>query len=398
MSQPLDIVLVAIGGYGRHYVKPLLESPEQYNARIVGAVDPFAAQSPHLDELKKHDVLIVDTLDAFYAQREAKLAIISSPIHFHADQTVTALEHGTHVLCEKPAAATLAETQRMAEAMDSHQRFAAIGFQASFDPRTLALKSRLMAGDFGKPIRAKSKVGWPRRTSYYQRASWAGKIAMPDGRPVHDSPLNNATAHFMHNLLFLLGDQTAQAARVATLQAECYRSKPIENYDTALLRATTSVGAEVLFYTSHSTETLFGPMFVIECENATITCPSTSGDEQTVHIAYSDGRTETMPAPRHGCMDKLPSCIEAAREDRMDLPCTIRTAMEHTRCVDAIAQHLEIVDLPVEYVSIKQVDEDEQQRYIVGLDQVMHRCFEMNQLPHELGDVPWAVGRPTVEL
>ena len=53
---------------------------------------------------------------AMLASGEVDVVYIGLPNHLHADWTVRALEHGLHVLCEKPFALTLADVDRMADA------------------------------------------------------------------------------------------------------------------------------------------------------------------------------------------------------------------------------------------------------------------------------------------
>ncbi len=60
--------------------------------------------------------LIFNSLDEFYEEQPADLAVISSPIPFHCQQTVLCLEHGANVLCEKPLAGSVEDGLKMAEA------------------------------------------------------------------------------------------------------------------------------------------------------------------------------------------------------------------------------------------------------------------------------------------
>ena len=48
-------------------------------------------------------------------------------------------------------------------------------------------------------------VSFPRPLSYFKRNDWAGHLRTPAGEDVLDSPLNNATAHYLHNMLYVLG-------------------------------------------------------------------------------------------------------------------------------------------------------------------------------------------------
>ena len=97
MSKIVEIVLVGIGGYGGCYVNELLDSRDNNSIKIVGVVDPYAENCARLSELTDIGVKIYDSLDKFYKEQSADLAIISSPIHLHCKQTVLCLEHGTNV-------------------------------------------------------------------------------------------------------------------------------------------------------------------------------------------------------------------------------------------------------------------------------------------------------------
>src|SRR5690606_7697951 len=115
------------------------------------------------------------------------------------------------------------------------------------------------------------------------------------GEPVMDSPVNNACAHFLHNMLYVLGPRADRSARPAMVQAELYRAQPIETYDTAALRCMTEEGVEVLFYVSHSTTRNCGPVFEYEFDNASVVFSEATGSEIVAH--FRDGRVKPYGRP-----------------------------------------------------------------------------------------------------
>lgn len=106
----------ASGGYGEVYGKALLEEGESHGLTLTGCIDPYPASCSYLGELRARHIPVYASLDAFYREQAADLLCISAPIHLHAEQTCQALAHGSHVLCEKPLCATLAEAGSMEEA------------------------------------------------------------------------------------------------------------------------------------------------------------------------------------------------------------------------------------------------------------------------------------------
>src|SRR5512136_150523 len=195
VKAPVSIVLVGIGGMGAFYVRELLDNGERGDFKIAGAVDPEPERCPWLEELRSMRTPIFGELDDFYRKEAAELAVISSPIQFHSAQTCLALGHGSHVLCEKPAAGTIQEVWRMREAEEASGRRVAIGYQWSFSPAIQAIKKDITDGRFGAPKRLKCLYLWPRDEKYYRRNSWAGRMRDDAGRWILDSPAQNAMAH-----------------------------------------------------------------------------------------------------------------------------------------------------------------------------------------------------------
>ena len=64
MSEPVRIVLVAVGGYGNTHVNALLDHGAAHGCQIVGIVDPFAEGCRRLAELKGLGIPIYPDLDA----------------------------------------------------------------------------------------------------------------------------------------------------------------------------------------------------------------------------------------------------------------------------------------------------------------------------------------------
>jgi predicted dehydrogenase len=163
---PVSLVLVGIGGMGAVYVRELLDHRDAGTFRIAGAVDPDPERCPWLEELHAIGVPMFATLEAFYRNRTAELAVVSSPIQFHAAQTCLALAKGSHVLCEKPVAGTIGEARRMMEAERGSDRRVAVGYQWSFSPAIQELKKDVLAGRFGRAGRLKCLYLWPRDERY----------------------------------------------------------------------------------------------------------------------------------------------------------------------------------------------------------------------------------------
>ena len=394
MAEPVSIVLVGLGGYGEVYLADLLNERADVPCRLVATVDPTPQNCSRLDELRARGLPIHASLEDFCQTDRADLAVISSPIHRHCAQTCLALSQGSYVLCEKPPAATVQEVDRMIEARDQAGKWVAIGYQWSFSAPIQQLKQDIRAGLLGRPRRLKSLCVWPRGQDYYRRNDWAGRLRSDDGAWILDSPLNNAMAHDLHNMLYILGDEADTSAQPTDVVAELYRANDIENHDTAALRVHTDVGAEILFYGSHAIVDDAGPIFSFEFERGTV---EVAGGQLDIVARLAGGAVKRYASPESAPqLAKLWNCASAIAEGHA-VPCGLEAARPHTVCTNGAQDS---VGVPVAFPqSLLRVEERPTARltWVAGLAQVLRHCFAGAVLPSEAA-VPWARAGQTINL
>ncbi|MCL2058557.1 MAG: Gfo/Idh/MocA family oxidoreductase [Oscillospiraceae bacterium] len=354
-----------------------------------------------------------DSIGAFYAEKRADLAILSTPIHLHCEQIIQCLQNGSHVLCEKPLCATVDEAAAITKAATAAGRHVWVGYQMSFSDAVLALKDDIMSGAFGKPLMFKTIVHYPRDEAYYARNNWAGLKRSGDGRLILDSPVHNAVAHHLNNMLFLLGGAADRAAQPKTVQAELYRGNPdVDNFDTAALRCmvdskATDSGVPVLFYTTHCLPRAvnIGPINQYRFEHATIV-----HTDERVHDTFiamlDDGTTRRYAppppgqtgGPTGGQMKKLWDCIEAVRGGPVP-PGGADAAIAEVLCVNGAQLSHPILTIPPEYVR-RVGDMGKRFTDVEGLEKMLFDCYDSMLLPSELGDglhPPWTVAGKIIE-
>lgn len=405
MTKPVKLVIVGMGGYGEVYLESLLETEKREHSKrntgetqvsfeIVGAVDPEPDRCRYIDQLRSMKVPFFPSLEAFYQHARADLAVISSPIHFHCAQTCLALAQGSHVLCEKPAAATVQDVDQMIRARDEAGLQVSIGYQWSFSSAIKALKSEIIDGRFGAPRVLKNLCLWPRDTSYYARNSWAGALQTPEGAWILDSPVNNAMAHYLHNMLFLLGPTMDESATPGWIQAELYCANKIENYDTAALRIHTVAGAELLFYGAHPIKDNFGPAFSFEFERALVTCDNQGAP---VEIRFANGDSETLPHPDEDDQcTKLWACMHAI-VDKTPFPCGLEAARAQTVCMNGAQESLfEPAKYPTALLR-KSGKGPQTLTWVEGLAETLETAWKLGKLPSE-HNASWAKPGRIVDL
>lgn len=75
---------------------------------------------------------------------------IASPHRFHAQQAIQAMEHGKHVLCEKPLALSLAECDAVVAATERTGMQMVVGHTHAFDPNIAAIRRIVRSGELGR--------------------------------------------------------------------------------------------------------------------------------------------------------------------------------------------------------------------------------------------------------
>jgi predicted dehydrogenase len=392
----VKIALAGIAGYGDAYLEVLLPKQQALGARLVGVVDPVPQRCRRLAELDDAGIPVHATMQQLFAQTEVDLALIVTPIHLHADQTCLALEQGAHVLCEKPIAGTIADATRMAQAQAAHaHRFVAFGFQWSFSDAVQALKRDVMAGVLGRPVRMRAIAMLPRPLAYFRRNNWAGRRFTSDGGGVFDSPVNNAAAHYLHNMFYLLGRSRETSAAPLGVQAELYRANEIENYDTAAIRCRMEGGAEVLFYTSHAASERRGPRSRFEFEHATVDYDALASGQFVAK--FRDGRTKYYGHPNFDRHEKIWQIIAAVRSGD-PIACGIAAAPPPALAVAAANDSAPcITDFPARLRRMVEADGDA----TISIDRLgeqMTECYEQGVLPAERPGLPWAVASRMVDV
>lgn len=372
----MKILLVGAGGYGTNYANTLLKITDP-SIIWEGVVDNRFSASAKAEEIKAAGIPVYTTMEEFYRKHTADLAIICTPPFLHREHSICALSHGSYVLCEKPAATTLADAEAMLEAEKRYGKWIAVGYQWSYEKEMQELKKDIMSGALGRPLEFKAVVSWPRDLAYYGRGTgWAGRISK-DGITVLDSIASNACAHYLHNMLFLLGDRMDESAEADGLEGCCYRANDIESFDTCSIKMLAR-GVPMYLIASHAAEKRRDPEFVYLFENAKVVYTESEGI--TLKAIFGDGTVKSYGELAQHSPQKIWGCINAIREGTTPI-CTVKTSTPHTRLIKRIHEQMAAKDFPRELVVH---DESKNRVYVKGLYELMYRAYDNGALLSEL--------------
>lgn len=140
----------------------------------------ICSTSPHKLE-KYKPIHIFDQGEKLIASGLVDAVLIATPHYQHASLGIAALEHGLHVMVEKPISAHKADAERLIAAHHQHPHlvFAAM-FQLRTEPRYLKIQRLIQSGDLGDIVRVSWIItDWFRTEAYYAsggwRATWKGE-------------------------------------------------------------------------------------------------------------------------------------------------------------------------------------------------------------------------------
>ena len=369
----MKLLLVGAGGYAKNYIKILL-SHQIPQLEWEGIVDPFYSACEYKDEIDARGIPVYNTMEEFYSHHKACLAVISTPTFLHCKQSICALSNGSHVLCEKPAAPTVKEAEEMITAQKKYDRFIAIGYQWSYSDAIQKLKADVAAGVLGKPISFKTAVSWPRNRAYYNRGGgWAGKIEK-DGNLILDSIASNACAHYLHNMLFVLGNKLETSAFAAEIQAECYRANAIENFDTCCIKIKTKNGIPLYFAATHAAQKRKNPHFVYTFQNGKVTYSQDEGSQIVAELR--GGKRIVYGDPFANPFKKLWDAVEGAKSGIPPI-CTVQSALPHVKLIEDLYSSTPIRDFSKERI---RNDSEQDALYVDGLYEALYNAYEQEAL------------------
>lgn len=309
------VAIAGLGGFAGNHHTVIKSLEEQGYCKLICTCDPnLNAQQ---DQIQKFDLIErqVRLHQDFNAMLDVEadnidVVLLPTPIPLHADQHRKVIELGKACYLEKPPTLWWPEFQQMLEVEAKAKWQTQIGFNFVGDPFRRRLKERLLSGEFGQVQGATLFAIWPRDLEYYQRNNWAGKMEV-DGKPVMDSPIGNACAHFVQDLLFWCGSGVMDSvARVETVRANLQKAHPIESFDTVFLQAGLENNRWLRIAVTHTGLDEHQDREVIHCTRAKITLHSW----WQASVEFTDGRMEWFESDLRGGLGPLGSNVRGYLE------------------------------------------------------------------------------------
>jgi len=227
--------------------------------------------------------------------------IIASSNDTHHEMTIKALQHGLHVLCEKPLALSYAHAQEMLSLAEEKGVKHMTPFTYSYMPTARYIKEQIDDGYIGKPYHLNMRyyAGFGRGSDYLWRfnADKAGSGAAGD-----------IGSHFIYIAMMMFGDVRAVSAKLGTQitrpavtpDGDAYRQAD----DSAIVTLEFASGAlgNIHVSTVANEETPFGQIHQMEFHGSGGTLHTTTDWDTLQQVSGSQpgsGATQPMEIPAH---------------------------------------------------------------------------------------------------
>ncbi|NYH55261.1 putative dehydrogenase [Nocardiopsis arvandica] len=380
MGAPVPVLLAGVHGHGRTHLRALREMGQSGLVRLVGLCDQRPV--PEGDDLEGHGPLPCHAdLGEAIERTGARVTILATPIHTHLPLARTALEHGSHVLLEKPTTATLEEFEQLNAAVDASGLACQVGFQSLGSAAVEAVRTLVRRGAVGRVRGIGGSGTWVRTSAYYDRAPWAGRRRLR-GRDVVDGALTNPFAHALATALAVTG---SQADAPAGVELEMFHAHPIEADDTSCVRVRTSDGLPITLAVTLCAPEHLPPRLVVHGERGRIELEYTL-DRLTLH---QPGRAPVITThPRTPLLANLLAHVRG--EEPLLVPPPATRAFMHV--LEAVRTAPDPVAVPDHMQQVHRTDEGVR-RIIPGIDTLIHRSAEHLALFSEL-DPAWPPASP----
>jgi predicted dehydrogenase len=172
----------------------------------------------------KYNCTYFDSAINMLTHTQPDVVVVCTPNKLHAEHSIISIQHGSHVLCEKPMATSVEDCSQMIMVAKQHNKHLMVVKQNRYNPPVVALKQLLDNNALGAIFSFEFNCFWNRPAAYFKN-SWRGVKAMAGGT------LFTQFSHFIDLMYVLLGD----VAYGKMLSANFNHKGQIDFEDTGLI-------------------------------------------------------------------------------------------------------------------------------------------------------------------
>ncbi|WP_256761719.1 Gfo/Idh/MocA family protein [Cohnella sp. WQ 127256] len=219
-QQKIRIGLIGAGNIGNIHLQEFGKLTEE--CEIVAITDTFLPLAKQRAE--HYGIPVVSaTPEELIGREDIDAVIVAVPNQAHASLTIRALEHGKHVLVEKPMGLDASAAKEIVKAQKRTGKTVMVAHQMRWEPLSLQVKEQIDRGELGKIYTA--KTGWYRRKGIPGWGTWFTQHEQSGGGPLIDIGV-----HMLDLAFFLMGEPKPVSVYGATYAEFGPRKKGIGSW------------------------------------------------------------------------------------------------------------------------------------------------------------------------
>lgn len=197
----MNYALIGCGRIATNHIKAVKNN----NLTLVAVCDTSPEQMQQL--LEKHDLQNDSSIKRYtdYKQmieeNRIELIGIATESGIHAEIALYCIDHGIHVIIEKPMAMSMSDADEIIRLSREKNVKVSACHQNRFNIAVQEMRKALEAGRFGKISHGSIHVRWNRDENYYKQATWRGTWEQDGGA------LMNQCIHGIDLLRWMMGDE-----------------------------------------------------------------------------------------------------------------------------------------------------------------------------------------------
>ncbi len=145
-SGQVNLGIIGVGSRGQQLMRTFLRVP---GVRFAGLCDVYEPRFAAGREITKESTPIYHDYRELLNARDLDAVIVATPLSFHSQHVIAALESGRHVYGEKSLALTVEECNRVVDAVKRSAKHFQVGLQYHYAPWYREVLGHIQAGKIG---------------------------------------------------------------------------------------------------------------------------------------------------------------------------------------------------------------------------------------------------------
>jgi predicted dehydrogenase len=143
---PVRLGIIGPGSRGKELIRNFLRVP---GVTIVAAADVYTPRFQELNQVCRCTVASHSDYRSLVDRKDLDAIVVATPLNFHAQHVIAALQSGRHVYGEKTMAFTVAEAYDIAKTVDEGKQIFQVGHQYRYAPWIRSAIDYVQRGEIG---------------------------------------------------------------------------------------------------------------------------------------------------------------------------------------------------------------------------------------------------------